>query len=696
MTSIGPYDIESEIGRGAMGRVLKARHRTTGVIRAVKVVLESTGPSAHIRFQKEAELIARAGGDGIVTVHEAGVHQGALWYAMDYCERGSLGALLARRRIPWREAAVLVAKVARAVSRCHQVGVVHRDVKPENILLDERGEPRLSDFGCARDLLGDRLTKTGATVGTALYMSPEQLRGEPADERADVYALGALLYECIAGAVPYDAPTWVDLLAQAEKGGFARVRTLDPEAPAALDDALARALAPKAADRTPSALLLASELDVVAGAPTRAPVRVERAGRVGLLVLAARVLLAGAGFVAWRQLGGGAAAKPEAALSVTILEPTTAAPVLDDAPVSVSGRVEGPCRDVWVNGVRATLTPDGRFSAVVALAADAREIVAVAHGREGNVEARRPIVRRATMPAWLRALPRDRRPRTPLPVGMHASENEGEYVHEKDGSVLVFVPGGRCPIGTDTGDTYERPARQADVGPFFIGKYEVTVEQYAAFVATTGHKTIAEVEGVGITLELGPEREGLKRKTGVSWRDPEGDAAAIDSRQPATQLAYADALAYVRWAGLALPTEEQWEKAASWDGPKRTKRRYSWGDERPSGGSPALANLRDAALVRAHGLAGEDFEDGFARSAPVGSLPRDCSPYGALDMMGNVAEWCHHPGAEEVSRESLVFMRGGSWLANKHWVRATQRLRAPAETRTSSLGLRVALEVSER
>jgi hypothetical protein len=204
---------------------------------------------------------ARLDGSGVVTVHEAGTEGRRAFFVMDLMEAGSLRDRLRRGPLPPLEAAKLVARLARTLARCHELGLIHRDVKPDNVLFDERGEPRLADFGCVRDLAASALTASGVTLGTCEYMAPEQLRGEKVGPPADVWALGIVLYELLTGERPYRGSP-VGIL----KNSLEAKRTPVPRTvPRAIEAALDRALAPDPG-RRPSASELADALLASRGA----------------------------------------------------------------------------------------------------------------------------------------------------------------------------------------------------------------------------------------------------------------------------------------------------------------------------------------------------------------------------------------------------------------------------------------------
>jgi serine/threonine-protein kinase len=217
-TSLPGYEILGELGRGGMGVVYRARHVALNREVAVKMILAGThaGEEEWRRFLAEAEAVAAIAHAGIVQIHDFGVRDGHPFCTLELCPGGSLAKKLAGAPLPPREAARVVEQVARGVQAAHDKGILHRDLKPGNILLDAAGQPKVADFGLARKLEGGNgLTQTGAVVGTPSYMPPEQALGKKdLGPAADVWALGAVLYECLTGRPPFLAATPYETIIQ--------------------------------------------------------------------------------------------------------------------------------------------------------------------------------------------------------------------------------------------------------------------------------------------------------------------------------------------------------------------------------------------------------------------------------------------------------------------------------------------------
>src|SRR5579884_1239755 len=236
---IGDYEIVEELGRGGMGVVYRARHRTLGHEVALKMVLSGGHARAAdlARFRLEAAAVARLHHPGIVHIHEFGTHQGNPFFSLELVGGGSLKDWLREGPLPPTAVGALVEKLARAVQHAHERGIVHRDLKPANVLLTPQGEPKIADFGLAKQMAVDAgLSQTGNVLGTPSYMAPEQASGQvrAVGPATDVYALGAILYECLTGRPPF--------LGTAPQQTIQHVPTREPVPPRHLTPGLARDL----------------------------------------------------------------------------------------------------------------------------------------------------------------------------------------------------------------------------------------------------------------------------------------------------------------------------------------------------------------------------------------------------------------------------------------------------------------------
>jgi serine/threonine-protein kinase len=260
----GRYVIEHELGQGGMASVYQARAPGRAEPVAIKVMNPNLADALDSkRFVREMGIAASLDHPLIVPLIDSGHAGAALFYVMPFVSGESLYDRLQReRRLPVPDAIGIARDVATALAYAHERGVIHRDVKPENILL-ARGRALIADFGLARAIGAadyTKLTATGVIVGTLYYMSPEQLREESdLDQRTDVYSLGCMLYEMLAGELPYTGRTLTEVASRILRGSIPSVRRLRPEVPASVEAAIGRALAKARADRfTTMAELLAA------------------------------------------------------------------------------------------------------------------------------------------------------------------------------------------------------------------------------------------------------------------------------------------------------------------------------------------------------------------------------------------------------------------------------------------------------
>ena len=207
--TLGPYQVVEELGRGGMAIVYKAFQPSLGRYVALKVLPEYFQHDSEFiaRFQREARAAAQLNHPNIVVIYDVGEQAGIHYIAMEYLEGGSLRDRLARGPLSLDQAQQVVEQVGSALDYAHDRGLIHRDVKPANILFTADNRPKITDFGIARASDGTRLTRTGVLMGTPEYMSPEQAQGSQIDCRSDLYALGVILYEMLTGRVPFQADT---------------------------------------------------------------------------------------------------------------------------------------------------------------------------------------------------------------------------------------------------------------------------------------------------------------------------------------------------------------------------------------------------------------------------------------------------------------------------------------------------------
>jgi serine/threonine-protein kinase len=270
MKSIGRYVLEEEIGRGSMGAVFRASDPLIERNVAIKTVdlgkLDDGTLQPRLRFLREAKAAGRLSHPGIVTVHDVGELEDVAFIVMELVEGRSVKDILDRgERIPLGAALDIVRQAAEALDFAHRHGVVHRDVKPGNLMLARQGMVKITDFGIARVDQTAR-TRTGILVGSPGYMSPEQLMGKNVDGRSDVFSLGAVLYELVTGRGPFEAEHREDVLAlmnNITSRPHEPASRVNPKVPASLDAIIDRALAKKPADRYESAGKMAAELRAV-------------------------------------------------------------------------------------------------------------------------------------------------------------------------------------------------------------------------------------------------------------------------------------------------------------------------------------------------------------------------------------------------------------------------------------------------
>ncbi|MCE9583878.1 MAG: serine/threonine protein kinase [Planctomycetes bacterium] len=266
---LGGYVIQSQIGAGGMGVVYRAHDERLGRTVAIKVLPPKfrADETLRQRFLREGRTAARIDHPNVARILSAGEEDGLAYLVMEYVDGGSLQRLLEKRiRLPIATTLRIGRQIAEALQAAHKVGVMHRDVKPANVLFTKEGEPKLVDFGLAREEMSEvNLSQTGMVMGTPHYMAPEVCEGKKADARADVYALAVVLYAMIAGRLPFDGETAIAILMAHIQKPVPPI----PEAPRSVAAVLARALLKDPAKRTQTGAAFAADLDSAAEAVSK-------------------------------------------------------------------------------------------------------------------------------------------------------------------------------------------------------------------------------------------------------------------------------------------------------------------------------------------------------------------------------------------------------------------------------------------
>ncbi len=262
---LGRYRIEGELGRGAMGVVYRAVDPLLERPVAVKTVnLSEAGDEAaefDARFQQEAKAAARLAHPNVITVYDVGRQGQVAFMAMEFLEGRDLREIIADRpRLPVAEAIGIAAQVADGLAYAHERGVVHRDIKPANIMILGGGLAKIMDFGIARLRVSDVRTRTGVLLGSPKYMSPEQVLGQGADGRSDLFSLGVVLYEMLTGAAPFSGDSVSNLMHQIATASTPAPSRSNSEVPPLLDLVVAKALAKKPEERYQSGAQFAADL----------------------------------------------------------------------------------------------------------------------------------------------------------------------------------------------------------------------------------------------------------------------------------------------------------------------------------------------------------------------------------------------------------------------------------------------------
>jgi eukaryotic-like serine/threonine-protein kinase len=644
----GKYEILAALGRGGFGTVYRVRNADLDRVEALKVLHPQllVDPSFIERFRREARAAAGLKHPHIVTIYEVGEAEGQHYLSMEYLPGPSVSALIERDGpLPPARAGQILADVADALDYAHSRGLVHRDIKPSNVILDENGRAKLTDFGLAKAVHDSTMLSATQLIGTPAYMAPEQVDAERAGDlgpRTDVYGMGALAYQMVTGKPPFQGNTaqiLTSVLAKEPKPP----RALRPDLPAEIEAVILQAMAKGSAARYATCGEIArawrealggNAVEPVAASPPAAAGTAQAASRSG--IWAAIAAAAAIFMVIGILLGRGCATDLQA---TPIVEIPTATATWTPAPTNTPAP--------------ATATHTGTATATASHTPQPPTATDTPTATATATETPIPPTATETASGTSTSTQTATRTHTPGPAA------GATRVSPVDGATMVYVPAGEFLMGSAAGDSYarddQRPQHTVYLDAFYIDRTEVTNAQYAQCVAAGA-----------CTAPTNP---------GSYTRDSYyGDATYAD--YPVIYVDWHQAVAYCEWAGKRLPTEAEWEKAArGTDG-----RTYPWGNGSVAGN---LLNFADKNTT--FGWADKSVDDGYADTAPVGSYPAGASPYGALDMAGNVWEWVsdwYDSGYYRVSPRDnpsspatgeYRVLRGGSWYYLSYVTRAAYR-----------------------
>ncbi len=656
----GRYRLIRKIGEGGMGSIYRAVHIENLRICAIKLMtgLSPGKDDAIARFKREARNSVRIDSAHAVTVYDSGqTEEGLLYLAMEFIDGKPLSRVIAEHRVLSIERVVHITnQIAEALAAAHALPMIHRDLKPDNIMITRKGSDtdyvKVLDFGIAKALSdpgGDNLTKTGFVLGTPVYMSPEQLLGEELDPRSDIYSLAIIVYEMLSGRLPFEGDNPQAVMMKRVMSDPVRLRAAAPSLNESIETAVMSGLARNREARTPTVELFAAELGTALhggtqimggvvtghiappgeGAPTSqwgsartnvdsSPAFTGQAESANPRPTAANSWAPTEVTKALTHPEGPESTPPPPQVSSVASAPSYAAPVTvrDLPPVALVDQVvpepeRRSAKWAWLGGVLVlaviaailfiVLKPGDAASAGFVLlvkgapagskvyinnvpneAVASGGLIKVSGLNPGEVKVR---VAREGFTEFFTTV-------NGVQGGTQTCEAQLLPMAIEYGGTMVAIPAGEFQMGDNNHMADEAPAHPITLPSYYIDKYEVTNAQYKKFCDATGK---------------------------AYPPNPQFDATYFTGKPdyPVLGVTFEEALNYASWAGKRLPTEPEWEKAASWDPVADRKRQYTWGDQ-------FTADRTNIAT---------------GHPVPAAAATGDLSFYGVLNMSGNAFEW---------------------------------------------------------
>lgn len=701
----GRYRLDKKIGEGGMGAIYKAVHTEMGRTCAIKLLthLSPGNDDAVARFKREAKMASRIDSAHAVTIYDFGQSEdGMLFLAMELIDGVALSRLLSQEvKLPAARAVHIATQIAEALAAAHALEIIHRDLKPDNIMITRKGAAsdyvKVLDFGIAKTVTedqADNLTKTGFVLGTPVYMSPEQLLGEKLGPRSDIYSLAIIVYEMLSGRLPFEGDNQQSIMMKRITSEPVRISRVLPGVSEPLERAVMNGLTREPAARTRSVEAFAASLNaalqksgtqILGGRTTEklgdAQALVETQELAGLETRSDESAITAhppASRSTPAELSGSPAyssaqnpadqialvnAQPTQ-LSSAQLRPLPPRPIDTPAPVSVVSEPKPRSRLIFWGGAIALVvialvayvwigSGSSGFTLIVRGAPAGSEVFVNNESRgrvaaDGTLKipglASNTVMVRVSQEGYADFNANvDGRKGKEQPLEALLLPREIEY----GGGPMVLIPAGDFLMGDDEHLDDEKPRHSVSLPAFYIDKYEVTNSQYKEFCDR--------------------EKGGKYPETAV-----EKNYLINNPNLPAVGIPYEDAAAYAKSEGKRLPTEQEWEKAASWDPASQAKRQWPAGDK-PTAVSANLGRKQVPKLVAGGTFAG------------------DVSPFGVRDMAGNVSEWVDafyiayednaaaNPKPDAEFGAKFRVTRGGSIRSDIDQARTTYRGLVPLE-----------------
>jgi len=694
--TLGDCRIEKFIGSGAMSEVYLAYYNKLGISVALKImnfVHESEEKSKKFqrRFQQELKFVSNLNHPNIVKVYGGGEDHGYWYMIMEYVPGMTLMKLIETQgHLSIQETLFFLQEIVSALKVSHEQGIIHRDIKPGNILITESGHCKLTDFGLAKGMNSNSsISQKGNIVGTIFYMSPEQTMGSKnVDYRADYYSLGVTLFQMVTGKLPFPGRTPLQVIQQHLACKVPSAKELNSEVTDEIEHLIFKMMEKKPENRFSSTKSILKAIDqCYHSKPKFLEKHFIKLRRIALVLLIITIFSI-VSLIIYQNINFKSKNNPsktenniqntetqsknyrktknkdEIKKTLPKQEETesqyTTLKTLKIIPDKVQlhpnehctfkvqafndWNVQVDCSPYWIP-FGGTINENGEFTAgnkegKYILSVRDQKTLTYAQATIEIIDSNHPK-------GWFGEI---------MPKGMIKNNVLGEYIWEKDNSIMMYIPEGEFWSGDNQGEDDEKPAQSIYLDGYYLDKFELTYEQYQRYCKEN-------------KIEI--------------------DTQTNLANHPVVNISWTEANNYAKWVGKRLPSEAEWEKAArggekipNWIDqtpvplitnpfPRRT---YPWGNLQPHNNANTHNNANGffCNYVAYDDITKRD-EDGYSETAPVGSFLDGQSPYGIQDMAGNVCEWCQdkydatfykkrfnrNPISQEVGNTFVV--RGGSW-----------------------------------